>query len=121
MRRPDHLRAWCAFFGAALLLCAVLAGTSARASGLSIQEARAATASTMVAPGMPMVSDGMPCALCYIAPAASPHTFTGEGKEPELLTWWVHAPPTPAPARFLASEGRRDRVPIRVAFCRWLD
>ena len=121
MRRPDHLRAWCAFVGTALLFCVVLAGTGARASGLSIQEARAATASTMAAPGMPMVSDGMPCALCYIAPTPSSHAFTGEGKEPEPLTWWVHAGLAPAAVRFLTTVSRRDRVPIRVAFCRWLD
>ena len=121
MRWPDHLRAWCAFVGAALLLCVALAGTGARASVLSMQEARAATASTVVAPGKPMVSDGTPCALCYVAPAPSPHAFTGEGKETEPLTWCVHAEPLPAGVRFLTTGTRRDRVPIRVAFCRWLD
>ena len=121
MLRPERLRGWCAFVGAALLICVVLAGTGARASALAIPEARAATASTMAAPGMPMVSDGMPCALCYIAPTPSPHAFTGEGKEPEPLTWWVHAEPIPAAVRFLTTVSRRDRVPIRVAFCRWLD
>lgn len=121
MRRPERLHAWCAFVGAALLFCVALAGTGARASVLSMQEARATSASMMVAPGMPMVSDGMRCALCYIAPTPSSHAFTGEGKEPEPLTWWVHAEPTPAAVRFLTTVSRRDRVPIRVAFCRWLD
>lgn len=121
MRQPDHLRSWCTFVGAALLLCVALAATGARASVGSMPEARAATASTMAAPGMPMVSDGMPCALCYIAPTPSPHAFTGEGKEPEPLTWWVHAEPTPAAVRFLTTARPRDRVPIRLAFCRWLD
>ncbi len=124
MQRPERLRGWCVFIGAALLLCVALVGTGARASILSVpsmQEARATTASTMTASGMPMVSDGMPCALCYIAPAVSPHAFKGEGKEPEPLSWWVHAEPTPAAARIPATVSRRDRVPIRVAFCRWLD
>lgn len=121
MRRPDHLRGWCAFVGAALLLCVALAGAGAGASVLSMQEARAATASTMAAPGMPMVSDGMPCALCYVAPTPSSHAFTGERNEPEPLTWWLRAEPMPAAVRFLTTVSRRDRVPIRVAFCRWLD
>ena len=121
MRRPDHLQGWCAFVGAALLLCVALAGTGACAPVLSMPEARAATASTMATPGMPIVSDGMPCALCYIAPTPSSHAFSGEGREPEPLTWWVHAEPTPAAVRFLTTVRLRDRVPIRVAFCRWLD
>lgn len=121
MRRPDHLRGWCAFVGAALLLCVTLADAGGRASALSMPEVRAATAPTMAAPGMPMASDGMPCALCYIAPTPSPHAFTGEGKEPEPPTWWVHAEPTPTAVRFLTTTGARERVPIRVAFCRWLD
>ena len=121
MRRPDNLRAWCAFVVAALLLCVSLAGTGARASMSSIPEARATTASTMAAPGMPTASHGMPCALCYVAPTPSPHAFTGEGKEPAPQTWWVHAKPTLAAVRFLTTVRRRDQVPIRVAFCRWLD
>jgi hypothetical protein len=119
--RPESLRRWCAFVGAALLLCVAVAGTGARASVLSMQEVRATTASTGDAAGMPMASGSMPCLLCCIAPASTPHAFTGEGKEPEPLTWWVHAEPPPAAVRFLTTVGRRDRVPIRVAFCRWLD
>lgn len=121
MLRPESLRRWCTFVGAALLLCVVVAGTGARASVLSMQEVRATTASTGDAAGMPMASGSRPCALCYITATPSPHAFTGEGKEPEPLTWWVHAEPPPAAVRFLTTVGRRDRVPIRVAFCRWLD
>lgn len=121
MRRPDHLRSWCAFVGVALLLCVALVGTGARASASSMPEVRAAMAPTMAAPGMPMVSHGMPCALCYIAPTPSPHAFTGEGKELEPLTWWVHAEPPPAAIEFLTTLKPRDRVPIRIALCRWLD
>lgn len=121
MRRPDHPRAWCAFVGAALLLCVALMGTGARASVTSTQEVRATTALTMTGPAMPMASGSRPCALCYIAPTPSPHAFTGEGKEPEPLSWRVPAQPTPATVRFLTTVSRRDRVPIRVAFCRWLD
>lgn len=121
MPRPERLRGRCAFIGAALLVCAALLGTGARASVTSMQEARATTAATLTAPGMPMASGSRPCALCYIAPTPSPHAFTGEGREPEPLTWWVHAEPTPAAVRFLATVDRPDRVPIRITFCRWLD
>ena len=121
MRRPEHLRAGCAFACAALLFCLALAGSGAHASVPAMQDAWSTPASTMVAPSMPMVSDGMPCALCYIAPTPSSHAFTGENKEPEPLTWWVHAEPIPAAVRFLTTVSRRDRVPIRVALCRWLD
>lgn len=121
MQRPDHLRACCAFLIAALLLCVALAGTGARASVLSMPEVRTTAASTKATQGMPMASDGMPCALCYIAPTPNPHAFSGEAKEPEPLTWWVHAERTPAAVRSLTSVCRRDRIPIRVAFCRWLD
>ena len=86
MLRPESLRRWCAFVGAALLLCVVVAGTGARASVLSMQEVRATTASTGDAAGMPMASGSRPCALCYITATPSPHAFTGEGKEPEPLT-----------------------------------
>ena len=63
MLRPERLRGWCAFVGAALLACVALVGTGARASVPSMQEARATSALTMTAPGMPMVSGGMPCVV----------------------------------------------------------
>lgn len=121
MRRPESLRRWCALVGAALLFWVAAAGTGAHAWVLSMQEVRATAASTMNAPHMPMVSGSRPCALCYITPTPSPHAFTGEGKEPEPLSWRVHAQATPAAVRLLDTVDRRDRVPIRVVFCRWLD
>lgn len=121
MPRPERLRGLCAFVGVALLICATLAGRGAQASVLAVPEARLATAATMAVPGIPTVSDGMPCALCYVAPTPGPHAFTGEGKETEPLTWCVHADPIPAAVQFLTAASCHDRVPIRVAFCRWLD
>lgn len=121
MRRPDRLQGGCAFAGAALLLCVVLAGAGAGAgaSVLAMPQARAVTASMLAAPGMPSVSGGMPCALCHLAPTPSPSAFTGKGKASEPLGRWVHAEPIPAATRFVTSVSRCERVAIRVAFCRW--
>lgn len=122
MLRPELLRRWSLAAGASVLLCLALLGTGARASMPPVPELRAAAAATMPSTGTPMASDGMPCALCFVAAAPSPQTFAGEGKEPEPLTWWVHAQPTPSEARFRVLDiAPREHVPIRVAFCRWLD
>lgn len=121
MARHEHLQRWCVIVGAAALLCLALLGAGARASNLPTQEVRATPAAQMSAQGMPMASDRMPCALCYVAPAPSAHTSTGEGKEPEAATWWLRDPSIPSTVRFLAAESSRVPVPIRIAFCRWLD
>ena len=121
MPRPEHFNRWCLAVGAAVFLCLALMTAGARASATPMQEMSASAVSPVAVQSMPMASDCRPCALCYVAPTPSLHAFTGEGKEPEPLTWWVHAEPTPAAVRFLTSVSRRDRVPIRVAFCRWLD
>jgi hypothetical protein len=121
MRRPEHHRGWSAFVGFAVLVGAVLMDAGAGAMVLPMQDVRAAPASTMATPDMPTISHGMPCALCYVAPAPGSHGFTGDGNEPEALAWWVHAQSTPKKVRLLAVANRRDRVPIRIALCRWLD
>ena len=121
MRPLDRLFSWRTLSGGALLLCLVLLGGGARASTPAIQEVRTAMASAMAAPSMPMASDRMPCATCCLAPAPSTHGFNGEGKEPESPTWWVHDQRTPATVRFLETGGSRVKVPIRIAYCRWLD
>lgn len=121
MLRPERIRGRWAFIGVALLLCVALVGTGTRASVTAMQEVRATTALTITGPVMPMASGSRACVLCYIAPIPSPHVFNGEGKEAEPRTWWVRAEPIPAAVRFLTTVSRRERVPIRVAFCRWLD
>lgn len=120
MRRPEILRGWRAGVGFVVLIGVALMGAGATAMDSGTQEMRTEPASTMTAPAMPMLSGGMPCALCYIAPAPGLQAYTGEGKEPEPLTWWVHALPTLAQAR-LTDTNSRDRVPIRIACCKWLD
>ena len=106
--------------GLALVLCLALLGIG-RASAMETLQVRATVEAAMPAQGAPMLSDRMPCALCYVAPAPNANAFSSEGKEAESPTWWVHAPPAAATVRILAIAHRRDRVPIRISFCRWLD
>lgn len=121
MRRPDRLCRWRAFVSAWVLVCLALLGDGVRASMPTPQDARTVMVSSMASPSMPMASDRMPCVTCCIAPAPSTHGFNGEGKEPEAATWWVHDQRTPATVRLLETGSSRLKVPIRIAFCRWLD
>ncbi|MBI2752372.1 MAG: hypothetical protein HYX46_02490 [Betaproteobacteria bacterium] len=105
----------------ALLVCLALLGGGARASAPAIQEARPVMVSAMASPSVPMASDRMPCATCCIAPAPSTHGFNGEGKEPESATWWVRHKRAPATVRFLETGSSRVQLPIRIAYCKWLD
>ncbi len=121
MPRPDLFGRWRLALGAAVFLCVALLASGARASAPPVQEMSASAASPVAAQSMPMASDRRPCALCYVAPAPSAHTTTGEGKEPESATWWAREEPIPSTVRFLAAESSRVPVPIRITFCRWLD
>ena len=121
MRRLNRLCRWQVSVSAWVLVCLALLGGGARASAPTLQEARPLMVSTMTSPSMPMASDRMPCATCCIAPAPSTHGFNGEGKEPESATWWVHDQRTPVTVRFLETSSSRVQVPIRIAYCRWLD
>ena len=121
MPRPDRFGRWRLALGAAVFLCLALVAAGARASAPPMQALSASAASPVAAQSMPKASDCMPCALCYVAPAPSAHTTTGEGKEPESARWWARSQPIPSTVRFLAAESSRVPVPIRIAFCRWLD
>jgi hypothetical protein len=104
-----------------VLVCLALLGGGARAFAPTLLEVRPMMVSAMASPSMPTVSDCMPCAVCCIAPAPSTHGFNGEGNEPEASTWRVHAQRTPATVRFLEAGSSQVPVPVRIAFCRWLD
>lgn len=121
MPRSDLFGRWRLALGAAVFLWVALLASGAGASAPPMQEMSASAASLVAAQSMPKASDRMPCALCYVAPAPSAHTTTGEGKEPESATWWARGQPIPSTVRFLAGEDSRVPVPIRIAFCRRLD
>ena len=122
MRPLDHPCRWRAFVSAWVLVCLVaLLGGGVRASVPVPLDVRLLMVSAMASPSMPTASDRMPCASCCIAPTPSTHGFNGEGKESETAAWWVHAQRTPVAVRFLEIGSIRVKVPIRIAFCRWLD
>ena len=126
MRLLERLRRGHTLSGA-LLLCLTLVGVGAeaRSASASSQEARPVMAPAMVsmADAKPMLglADCAPCAGCYIAPAPATHGFSGEGKEPEEPVWRVPAAPLADADDRIDSGGSRPRVPVRIAFCRWLD
>jgi len=109
-----------------------LFGTAAQASApVFPEEGRSVRAVTSVATGpaafatidvapMPVVMDAMPCALCYSAPAPSPHEVGGECREHEATAWPVHVVPVPN-GEYFDAGGRHLRLPVRILYCRWLD
>lgn len=111
----------------ALLLCLTLvgAGADARSRSGSLPEVRPATASQMQPMGgaqpMSSLADCVPCAGCYIAPAPATHGFSGECKESEASVSWVQAVPALSAERWVDTVGNQTRLPIRIAFCRWLN
>ena len=121
MRQLEHLhrpRALCSF---ALLLWLALLGAGATASIPMRSEAGPVAASGMASGSMPMTTNCMPCALCYIAPAPTRQGFSGQCHEPAAPIWRIHAPPAPASAWLFDRRVWRTRLPVRIAYCRWLD
>lgn len=117
----DRLRVWRAVASLAVWLCA-LHGTSASANPASAHEARSAPAVSIVGkPSMPMASDRMPCAMCFMAPIPATQGFGGECGEPEEAGWPLRAPcEVPVSVRF-DSGGGFPRLPLCIVYCRWRD
>lgn len=111
-------RALCSF---ALLLWLTLSNTGATASSSVRQEAGPVAAAAMASGSMPMTTGCMPCAICCIAPAPQTRGFTGQGHGPDAPSWRVHFPHKPRPAGSFARGGLRACLPLRIAYCRWLD
>lgn len=121
MAQPERKKHWRAFAACLAWACLALIGTGARASGLATQELRAEPAATAPSEHMPGIADCMPCALCLVAPAPSEHTFSAEAKEVEPSALRPRVAPTPPAIRIPPKSTYREHVPIRIAFCRWLD
>ena len=105
---------------AALALSLVLLVAQARATVRVLEEARPAAASAMDSRPLPAAFDCMPCARCYVAPAPATHGSGGDDQPAEELRWHVQAPPAFS-AIFSDTGGRYVALPVRIAFCRWLD
>jgi hypothetical protein len=85
-----------------------------------IPEAGLEAISAVASEPMPMASDRMPCARCYIAPAQASHGFSGECREHEAPAWRAHAPSVPD-TEYFDTGGGLVRLPVRILYCRWLD
>ena len=121
MSLAERVHRWGAIAVALVWLCLALTVTGARASSTTMLEVRVTPATAMTSQSVPAALDCMPCALCYVATAPNSHVVTVEAKEFESFTWWVHVPPVLAEHRFPSNPRCREHVPIRIAFCRWLD
>lgn len=124
MTRHDRRHRWWHFVATLAWACLALACTGAHASSLAprvVQEVRAEAVETRNDERMPGATDCRPCALCFVAPAPERHTFAGDSK---AATEWpppiAAAPQAPA-MRAAWRRTCREHVPIRIAFCRWLD
>ena len=127
MRRLERRRECRALCGALLFLhlTLVCVGANARSLLASVEQARpvtvSATASMSDAQSMASLVDSAPCASCYLAPALSTQGFSGEAKEPGTPKWHVHSVPLPRDDCRLDTEEQQAGLPVRIAFCRWLD
>ena len=120
MARPECLQRWRARFGVALFLCLALLGAGGRASTPVMQETGPVAISAVASEPIPMASDRMPCARCYIAPTQASHGFSGECKEHGAPVWRAHARSVPD-TEYFDTGGGFVRLPVRILYCRWLD
>lgn len=118
-RSPELAARMKALIGALLALCFLVLGAEAGAT-TPILEVQSSAMSAMDSQSMPAASDCAPCALCCVAPAPATHGFSGGARPPEEPSWH----PRPRQANRTTSfdtGGRYIALPVRVAFCRWLD
>ncbi|MGH6627508.1 MAG: hypothetical protein ACRECD_13400 [Burkholderiaceae bacterium] len=120
MGRLERLYQWRALCGVMLFLCLALLGTPAPASVAAMQEAKPLAAAAMASRSMPGVLDCAPCAGCYVGPAPTTHGFSGECKDAEAPAWREHGVPL-SPTIFHDTGSCRPPLPVRIAYCRWLD
>lgn len=106
-----------------LALTGAAVGVGARAEMPAPRPAHAVMAQTE----MPMagshtgsvLTDCMPCALCYAAPGIAVQGFSGESKEPVTPTWMDMAERPEARATVDMYRRRQSLLPLRIAYCRW--
>ena len=98
-----------------------LASCPVRASTADVQIASSMTAVTDSEKSMPMISDCMPCALCYLASAPEAPTGFDEKYAITTATLWFAPITTVATAARTHTGGEYRRLPVRIVFCRWLN
>lgn len=121
MRWPDlHWRSL-ALVGAWLVLCPVPMSGEARASMTTMPEARSMPASAGPSVPMPQMRDCMPCIGCFLAPAPVAQGVNGEPSEPREPAERVPDAVMPNRLGWIDAGARPPQLPVRIAFCRWLD
>lgn len=118
---PERCSRTIAFVGAWMFLCLALVSGASRASTASMAEARPMVVLAMPAAAMPQMLDCPPCARCYVAPAPVAHGVSAEPAGTDEPTWRVHDPALPYTIRAIDTGVWPPRLPLRIAFCRWLD
>lgn len=78
-------------------------------------------ASAMASHARPQMSDSMPCARCFAAPAPAVQGVSAEPGEPTEPAWRAHATAAPDSCLLMDAGNQLPRLPVRIAFCRWLD
>lgn len=119
MQRLERCTRWRAVIGATVLLCLASLGVAARTSVAAVLQTESPRHAGPISHAMPAVSDCLPCAGCYVAPAPSAHGFGGEGTEADAPQWRPQAVPLRNQQGCSTSEPH-VQLPVRTAFCRWL-
>lgn len=122
MQRPESRRQLLrAFVGVWLLLCLAPFVGAARGSATTAAAARPMAALATPSQPTPQASDGMPGVGCSLAPAPAAQGAGGDPGEPGELRWRVQAPAVPDATWFRDIGVEHPRLPVRIAFCRWLN
>jgi hypothetical protein len=78
-------------------------------------------ASAMASQSRPQLSNSMPCARCFAAPAPAVQGVSAEPGEPTEPAWRAQVSAAPDSSAFMDAGNQLPRLPVRIAFCRWLD
>lgn len=123
MHRPERHFRPLALLGVWAILCLTLVSGRAFASMTPMAEVRPMAAMAMASPAMAMARmlDCTPCVRCYVAPATVAQGVGEESDARHEPAWRVRLPTLPDATRSVDTAGWHPRLPVRIAFCRWLD
>lgn len=121
MHWPERRSLSLAVAGVWLILCLVLVSGDALASATRMAQARPVTSSAMPSAAIPQMLDCLPCARCYVAPAPVAVGVV-EPAGTDEPAWRVHDPALLYTTRATPDRGGGPpRLPMRIAYCRWLN
>lgn len=119
MSRVSYHKPIAALLSSLLLLCLTFCPVTASAT-----EAQFASDKTMMADDlshMPMISDCIPCALCYLASAPEAPNGFDEKYAVTATYLWIAPIRLVAYAAHIHTGGDYSRLPVRIVYCRWLN